>query len=49
MTPYKKGNKFYIKMYGIEYELILPKEEDDKEKTSRKTTKKEKLVAGSTK
>lgn len=42
MTPYKKGSKFYIKMYGIEYELILPVEENavKKEKGQRKTSKK---------
>ena len=26
----KKGNKFYTKIYGTEYELILPKEKDAK-------------------
>ena len=40
MVPYKKGSRFYIKMYGTEYELILPKEEIEKEIKNRKTTPK---------
>lgn len=44
MIPYKKGNKFYIKMYGIEYELILPQEESEKAGKKGKTSKKTKLV-----
>ncbi len=35
MTPYKKGSKFYIKMYGIEYELVIPTEEVSMVKPSK--------------
>lgn len=34
MIPYKKGSKFYIKMFGTEYELILPIEENGKTRTT---------------
>lgn len=45
MVPYKVGKKFYIKMYGIEYELILPIDEDAKASKARATEKaKAKLV-----
>ena len=44
ITPRKVGKKFYLKMYGIEYELILPKEEDVKTGKKGKTNKKVKLV-----
>jgi hypothetical protein len=32
----KKGNKLIVKIYGIEYELIFPKEEEEKTKRIKK-------------
>jgi len=40
IEPREQGGKFYIKMYGTEYELILPKKKNGKtSKAKSKRTK----------
>lgn len=39
IIPRKVGKKFYIKMYGTEYELVLPTEEETVMKKVKKTKK----------
>jgi len=38
LYAYKKGNKVFIKLYGIEYEIIIPEVKEVKE--IKKETKK---------
>jgi len=42
LYAYKKGNKVFIKLYGIEYEIIVPEVKEVKE--IKKETKKVKGV-----
>jgi hypothetical protein len=35
----KRGSKYIIKLYGIEYELVMPEEKKVVKKTKKKTTK----------
>ena len=45
LYAYKKGNKVFIKLYGIEYEIIVPEVKEVKKETKKtemeKKTKKE--------
>ena len=41
LYAYKKGNKVFIKLYGIEYEIIVPEVKEIKKEIKKETKKTE--------
>jgi len=35
LYAYKKGNKVFIKLYGIEYEILVPEVKEDKKEIKK--------------